>query len=151
MTPWSVSPRAGWPISAARAAIASILQAPSSSEYSLWAWRWTAGALLTGSADHVNQLRWSEPILDVFRAPSACISALTADPGAGTGVGPDFRGDLVLFSLGGVLGRALSAVQLPGRGEDLVGTAGAAGGVERAVVAARLAHHDVGGDREGTA
>src|SRR3954451_2967125 len=48
MTPWSVSPRAGWSSSAARAAIASILQAPSSSEYSLWAWRCTAEALLMG-------------------------------------------------------------------------------------------------------
>src|SRR3954449_3738190 len=47
MTPWSVSPRAGWSSSAARAAIASILQAPSSSEYSLWAWRCTADAVLT--------------------------------------------------------------------------------------------------------
>src|SRR3954468_11935664 len=48
MTPWSVSPKAGWSSSAARAAIASILQAPSSSEYSLWACRCTAEALLTG-------------------------------------------------------------------------------------------------------
>ena len=40
MTPWSVSARAGWPNSAARAARASILQAPSSSEYSEWTWRW---------------------------------------------------------------------------------------------------------------
>src|SRR3954453_1710674 len=35
------------PSSAARAAIASILQAPSSSEYSLWACRWTAEGELT--------------------------------------------------------------------------------------------------------
>src|SRR5918996_1513192 len=42
ITPWSVRPRAGMPSSAARAAIRSILQAPSSSEYSLWTWRWTA-------------------------------------------------------------------------------------------------------------
>src|SRR3954451_23826957 len=48
MTPWSVSPRAGWSSSAARAAIASILQAPSSREYSLWACRCTAEEGLTG-------------------------------------------------------------------------------------------------------
>src|SRR3954454_10184150 len=44
MTPWSGSPRAGWPNAAARAASPSILQAPSSNEYSLWTWRCTAGA-----------------------------------------------------------------------------------------------------------
>ena len=36
MTPWSVSPSAGISSSAARAAMRLILQAPSSSEYSLW-------------------------------------------------------------------------------------------------------------------
>src|SRR4051812_6928437 len=45
MTPWSVSPSAGCPNSAARAASPSILQAPSSSEYSEWTCRWTAGAI----------------------------------------------------------------------------------------------------------
>src|ERR1700761_5635699 len=74
-----------------------------------------------------------------------------ADPGAGAGVGPDFGGDAVLFGFGGVLGFALAAVAFPGRGEDLVGAARAAGGVEGAVVAARLAHHDVGRDRVGAA
>src|SRR5919198_2776121 len=39
MTPWSVRPSAGWPNSAARAARASILHAPSSSEYSEWTCR----------------------------------------------------------------------------------------------------------------
>src|SRR3954468_16937782 len=78
-----------------------------------------------------------------------CDSA--ADPGAGTGVRPDFGGNAVLFGLRGVLGLTLTAVELPGRREDLVGAAGAAGGVEGAVVAARLAHHDVGRDRVGTA
>src|ERR687897_1164097 len=60
ITPWSVSPRAGIPSSAARAAIRSILHAPSSSEYSLWTCRWTAcpalevigiGARLPAGAD----------------------------------------------------------------------------------------------------
>src|SRR4051812_35728652 len=44
MTPWSVRPSAGWSNWAARAARPSILQAPSSSEYSEWTWRCTAGA-----------------------------------------------------------------------------------------------------------
>src|SRR5690349_4260693 len=51
MTPWSVSPSAGMPSSAARAAIASILLAPSSREYSLWTCRCAAcwaGVVLTG-------------------------------------------------------------------------------------------------------
>jgi len=39
ITPWSVSPSAGIPNSAARSTIGSILQAPSSSEYSLWTCR----------------------------------------------------------------------------------------------------------------
>src|ERR687886_2010132 len=47
MTPWSVRPSAGWPNSAARAASASILQAPSSSEYSEWTCRWAQAGVLT--------------------------------------------------------------------------------------------------------
>src|ERR1700709_2155914 len=74
-----------------------------------------------------------------------------ADPGAGAGVGPDFGGDAVLFGFRGVLGFALAAVEFPGRGQDLVGAAGAARGVDGAVVATRLAHHDVGWDRVGAA
>src|SRR3954454_20662972 len=46
MTPWSVSPRAGWPKAAARAARASILHAPSRSEYSEWTCRWAQAGLL---------------------------------------------------------------------------------------------------------
>src|SRR6478735_9108345 len=61
ITPWSVRPRAGWPSSAARAAIASILQAPSSSEYSLWAWRWTAEGVLTRESDHAKRGRRHRP------------------------------------------------------------------------------------------
>src|SRR5207248_711534 len=41
MTPWSVSPIAGIPSSAARDTIAGMRLAPSSSEYSVWLWRWT--------------------------------------------------------------------------------------------------------------
>src|SRR3954447_17916030 len=50
MTPWSVSPRAGWPKAAARAARASILHAPSRSEYSEWTCRWAQAGLLTALA-----------------------------------------------------------------------------------------------------
>src|SRR4051812_3388014 len=49
MTPWSVSPRAGCPNAAARSARASIRQAPSSTEYSEWTWRWANDAVDTGS------------------------------------------------------------------------------------------------------
>src|SRR6478752_7217943 len=48
MTPWSVSPSAGWPNEAARAARASILHAPASSEYSEWTWRCAQDGVLTG-------------------------------------------------------------------------------------------------------
>src|ERR1700757_5085459 len=41
MTPWSVRPIAGISSSAARATIAWMRLAPSSSEYSVWLWRWT--------------------------------------------------------------------------------------------------------------
>src|SRR5690349_15976901 len=41
MTPWSVRPMAGIPSSAARATIVGMRLAPSSSEYSVWLWRWT--------------------------------------------------------------------------------------------------------------
>ena len=47
ITPWSVSPSAGWPNSAARAASLSILHAPSSSEYSEWTCRWAQAGVLT--------------------------------------------------------------------------------------------------------
>src|SRR4051812_25937345 len=46
MTPWSVRPSAGWPNSAARCASASMLHAPSSSEYSEWTWRWAQDGVL---------------------------------------------------------------------------------------------------------
>src|SRR5687767_9110336 len=49
MTPWSVRPRAGCPNSAALAASASILHAPSRSEYSEWTWRCAQPGVLTGS------------------------------------------------------------------------------------------------------
>src|SRR5215472_2010752 len=41
MTPWSVRPMAGISSSAARATMAGMRLAPSSSEYSVWLWRWT--------------------------------------------------------------------------------------------------------------
>ena len=49
ITPWSVRPSAGWPNAAARAARASILHAPSSSEYSEWTWRWAQDEGVTGA------------------------------------------------------------------------------------------------------
>src|ERR1700719_5111225 len=48
ITPWSVRPSAGCSNCAARAARASILQAPSSSEYSECTCRWAQEELLTG-------------------------------------------------------------------------------------------------------
>src|SRR6202050_4404670 len=50
ITPWSVRPRAGWPNCAARWARASILHAPSSSEYSECTCRWAQDGLFTGTA-----------------------------------------------------------------------------------------------------
>src|SRR2546423_1285485 len=50
MTPWSVRPRAGCSKAAARSARASILQAPSSSEYSEWTCRWAQAGVLTAAA-----------------------------------------------------------------------------------------------------
>src|SRR5215218_1603405 len=121
MTPWSVRPRAGWPSSAARAAIASILQAPSSSEYSLWAWRWTAGSVLTKESDHAKRSRRQRPSRQRLPRYLRDYSGSTgADPGAAARVGPDFCRDPVLFLLRGVLRIALAAVEVPGRREDLV-------------------------------
>src|ERR687893_546293 len=50
ITPWSVSASAGCPNSAALAASASILHAPSRSEYSEWTWRCAQQEELTGSS-----------------------------------------------------------------------------------------------------
>src|SRR3954468_13693790 len=50
ITPWSVRPSAGWSNAAARAASASILQAPSRREYSEWTCRWAQAAVLTARA-----------------------------------------------------------------------------------------------------
>ena len=57
MTPWSVSPSAGWPNSAARSASASILHAPSSSEYSEWTCRCAQAGVLTGRLQHRRPVR----------------------------------------------------------------------------------------------
>src|SRR3954452_5579858 len=48
MTPWSVSPSAGWPRAAARSASALMFAAPSSSEYSEWTCRCAQAGVLTG-------------------------------------------------------------------------------------------------------
>src|SRR3954453_23797102 len=67
MTPWSVRPSAGWPKAAARSARASILQAPSRSEYSEWTCRWAQAGVLTrvrsigGGADGVACSAGSSP------------------------------------------------------------------------------------------
>src|SRR5215207_4173981 len=152
MTPWSVSPRAGCPSSAARAAIASILQAPSSSEYSLWAWRWTAEGVLTRESDHAKPGRCHRPAAGGLPRYLRDYSASArADPGTAARVGPDFGGDPILFGLRGGVRLALASVEVPSRGQDLVSAAGAARGVQRPVVAAGLAHDDVWRDREGAA
>src|SRR5256885_2488424 len=64
MTPWSVMPRAGISSSAARATRAGMRLAPSSSEYSVWLWRWTkvsgaCGIVLAGLADPSDSLKTS--------------------------------------------------------------------------------------------
>src|SRR3954451_2916051 len=56
ITPWSVSPIAGWPSSAARAARASTLHAPSSSEYSEWTCRWAQAGVLTDRQNRSRRL-----------------------------------------------------------------------------------------------
>src|SRR3954464_2313166 len=66
MTPWSVSPSAGWSNSAARAASPSILQAPSSSEYSEWTWRCTAAAKATPSMRSRSDGAGNDPALWEF-------------------------------------------------------------------------------------
>src|SRR5436189_2044416 len=63
ITPWSVSPSAGWSNSAARAARPSILQAPSSSEYSEWTWRCTAAAKATPSMRSRSDGAGNDPAL----------------------------------------------------------------------------------------
>src|SRR4051794_34192265 len=73
MTPWSVSPRAGWPYAAARSASLSILHAPSSSEYSEWTCRCATVGELIGEAticvaSDVN-----------FRVPAFCGDQNAAD------------------------------------------------------------------------
>src|SRR5579864_6621957 len=62
MTPWSVSAIAGMPNSAAFATISVVRQAPSSSEYSLWACKWT-------------KLPGMKPILQAQAGPNVCLSA----------------------------------------------------------------------------
>src|SRR5262245_23773191 len=72
---------------------------------------------------------------------------LRTGPGARARVLPDLGGDPILLGLRTVLRRSLTSVGGPGRGQDLVRAARPARRVERVVVAARLAHHDVGRDR----
>src|SRR5438270_13828866 len=57
LTPWSVRASAGISSSAARRTMAAIRLAPSSSENSVWLWRWTklSGAFI----GHVASLAWS--------------------------------------------------------------------------------------------
>src|SRR3954453_15000578 len=84
MTPWSVSPMAGWPSSAARAASASTLHAPSSSEYSEWTCRWAQAGVLTavailggrpdGSPGASRSLRGTD--LEALRAVEPAVQAL---------------------------------------------------------------------------
>ena len=76
MTPWSVSASAGWSNAAARSASASILQAPSSSEYSEWTWRCAQAGLIDRSP--------SIGIAADDQGRLSCVSAgICADRGSG--------------------------------------------------------------------
>ena len=79
ITPWSVSPSAGCSNAAARSASASILHAPSSSEYSEWTWRCAQAGVLTESSrrevpDRTLRGRRARPrrTLRQFSAHAAC-------------------------------------------------------------------------------
>src|SRR5918992_2287514 len=62
ITPWSVSPIAGWPKLAARSASFSILQAPSSSEYSEWTWRCAQPGGVTDLPGYETRRTASRPV-----------------------------------------------------------------------------------------
>ena len=74
MTPWSVSPSAGWPNSVARAARPSILQAPSSSEYSEWTWRWAHPGAVTDHPGYAFGQTEPPGRSRSVRRPVACIT-----------------------------------------------------------------------------
>src|SRR4051794_4957812 len=65
ITPWSVSPSAGCPKAAARSTSPSILQAPSSSEYSEWTWRCATFGGVTGRSQRTKALRAVEPATEL--------------------------------------------------------------------------------------
>src|SRR3954447_21504868 len=95
ITPWSVSPSAGWPKAAARSTRPSILQAPSSSEYSEWTCRWAQGEVLTGLLMVGAGPDGAGPVRGVLAAPcedsdQALRAMQTGDEGAGLG---DVSGD----------------------------------------------------------
>src|SRR4051812_25677869 len=92
ITPWSVSPSAGWPKAAARSTRPSILQAPSSSEYSEWTCRWAQGEVLTGLLMVGAGPDGAGPVRGVLAAPcedsdQALRAMQTGDEGAGLGDG----------------------------------------------------------------
>src|ERR671910_902127 len=109
ITPWSVRPRAGMPSSAARAAIRSILQAPSSSEYSLWTWRWTACAADCEVMPPQTYApgRSSPP---PFRGPSPQLAVSASAPGGPSALDPGHHLAGLLHPA--VLGRGEPAVTL---------------------------------------
>src|ERR1700733_6628091 len=72
ITPWSVSARAGWSNDAARSASASILHAPSSSEYSEWTWRWTQGEGKLAGVRVGGQDRRDRPFTSIGIASDTC-------------------------------------------------------------------------------
>src|SRR3954470_4348978 len=67
-TPGSVRPMAGWPYAAARSARASILHAPSSSEYSEWTCRCATEELLIRAENHDSPARWKNRLGRKHRA-----------------------------------------------------------------------------------
>src|SRR5213076_742821 len=87
MTPWSVRPSAGCSKAAARSARASILHAPSSSEYSECTWRWTADGTIRSYARGRPETGAERAANPVFAPGLAC--ALVARAGARGGQAGD--------------------------------------------------------------
>src|SRR5579863_2592182 len=79
ITPWSVIASAGMSSSAARATMAGMRLAPSSSEYSVWLWRWTK---VLGACGIVLAWVWRTPRI-VYRPQAPLgfeVMARTAQP-----------------------------------------------------------------------
>src|SRR5918992_6211184 len=82
ITPWSVSPIAGWPKLAARWASFSILQAPSSSEYSEWTWRCAQPGGVTDIPGYETRRTASRPVFALTGRGLGSVQEDPARPGA---------------------------------------------------------------------